>query len=87
MEKRSEEWAGAAVWVATAAAVGDVAEEEVAGLPACGWNPEKMAEGDLAEMEDSREVERRGVEAEGEWGGSETVDGDDGEEIAAPSGW
>ena len=60
-----KEWAGATVWFATAAAIGDVAEEEVAGLLACRWKPEEMAEIDLAEVEDSREVERSGVEAEG----------------------
>ena len=44
MEKKDEEVPGRA-WVAlAAAAVGDVAEEEIAGLPACGWKPEEMAE-------------------------------------------
>ncbi len=63
--EEDEEWSGAAAGVVTGAAIGDVAEEEVARLPACGRKPEKVAQIDLAEVEDSREIERGGVEAEG----------------------
>jgi hypothetical protein len=51
--------------VVLAAAVSDVAEEEVACLPSGGREPEKMTEGGLAKMEDVGEIERGGVEAEG----------------------
>ncbi len=51
--------------VVPAATVGDVAEEEVAGLPPGRREPEEMAERGLAEVEDAGEIERGGVETEG----------------------
>ena len=84
-EKKEEDAEGAA-GLRQAAMVGEATEEEVSGFPACGWDPEEMAERCLAEMQDAGEVERSRVESEGEGRCSEAVDESDGDEIAAPAG-
>ena len=63
-----------------------VPKKRVVGPPSSAGGIQRRWPSDaLAYVEDAREVERRGVEAEGQRGCSETVDGGGGEEIAIPA--